>query len=48
MRKFYSGGVDDPKKILVLFIALAIVGAILQNLVEVNYDMTDYLPADIS
>lgn len=44
----YSGVVNNPKKILVLFITLAIVGAILQNLVEVNYDMTDYIPADSS
>ena len=46
MRKFYSWVVRNPKKILVLFFLLAIAGAILQNLVEVNYDMTDYLPED--
>lgn len=46
MRKFYTWVVNNPKKILVTFIALAIAGAILQNLVEVNYDMTDYLPED--
>lgn len=44
MRKFYSLVVKNPKKILVLFIILALCGAVLQNLVEVNYDMTDYLP----
>lgn len=46
MRKFYTWVVNNPKKILITFIALAIVGAILQNLVDVNYDMTDYLPED--
>lgn len=44
MRKFYSWVVKNPKKILVFFLVLAICGGILQNLVEVNYDMTDYLP----
>lgn len=48
MRKFYSGVVNNPKKILVLFIMLAIAGAIFQNLVGVNYDLTEYLPADSS
>lgn len=46
MRKFYSLVVKNPKKILVLFIILDLCGAVLQNLVEVNYDMTDYLPAN--
>lgn len=48
MRKFYSWVVKNPKKILVFFFVLAICGAVLQNLVEVNYDMTDYLPKDTS
>ncbi|MGM9596214.1 MAG: RND family transporter [Eubacteriales bacterium] len=48
MRKFYSCIVRNPKKILVIFLVLALCGAILQNLVEVNYDMTDYLPSDAS
>ncbi len=48
MRKFYTGVVRNPKKILVFFIVLAIAGAILQNLVAVNYDMKDYLPEDSS
>ncbi|MGN1319903.1 MAG: RND family transporter [Acutalibacteraceae bacterium] len=46
MRKFYSWVVNNPKKILVFFLVLAVCGTILQNLVEVNYDMTDYLPKD--
>ena len=46
MRRFYTGVVNNPKKILVLFIALAIAGAILQSFVGVNYDMKDYLPED--
>lgn len=46
MRKFYTWVVNNPKKILVLFAVLALCGAVLQNLVEVNYDMTDYLPED--
>lgn len=44
MRKFYSRVVRNPKKIIVFFLALAVVGAILQNFVAVNYDMKDYLP----
>lgn len=48
MRKFYTGVVRNPKKILVFFIVLAIAGAILQNLVAVNYDIKDYLPEDSS
>ena len=46
MRKIYSLTVNHPKKIIVLFVLLALCGAVLQNLVEVNYDMTDYLPED--
>lgn len=46
MRNIYGWVVKNPKKILLLFIILAVAGAILQNLVAVNYDMTDYLPDD--
>ena len=46
MQKFYSWVVKNPKKILVFFFMLAVCGALLQNLVEVNYDMADYLPED--
>ncbi|MGN0369327.1 MAG: RND family transporter [Butyrivibrio sp.] len=48
MKKFYSRIVRNPKKILIFFIILAVCGAVLQNLVEVNYDMKDYLPDDSS
>ena len=44
MRKFYQWIVRNPKKIIVLFIALAVICALLQNLGGVNYDMADYLP----
>lgn len=46
MRKFYTWVVNNRKKILVFFIILAACGAVLQNLVDVNYDMKDYLPDD--
>lgn len=46
MRKFYSWIVNNTKKILVIFIVLAVTGAVLKNLVTVNYNMTDYLPED--
>ncbi|MGM9680719.1 MAG: RND family transporter, partial [Eubacteriales bacterium] len=46
MRKIYTWIVNNPKKIMVVFIVAALVCAVLQNLVEVNYDMTDYLPED--
>ena len=46
MRKFYTWVVNNPKKIMVLFFILTIAGAICQNMVKVNYDMTDYLPDD--
>lgn len=46
MRKIYSWVVKNPKKILVIFILLAVCGAVLQNAVTVNYDMTEYLPAE--
>ena len=44
MRKFYSVVVNNPKKISVFFLSLAILGAVLQNFVSVNYDLSDYLP----
>lgn len=46
MRKFYSWVVRNPKKILVFFFLFAFTGAILKNLVVVNYEMADYLPED--
>lgn len=46
MRKFYSKIVDYSKTIMTIFIVLAIVGAILQNFVGVNYDLKAYLPEE--
>lgn len=46
MNKIYQCIVNNPKKILVIFISLALIGAIVQNFVGVNYNMADYLPAD--
>ncbi|MGN0502971.1 MAG: RND family transporter [Ruminococcus sp.] len=46
MEKFYSGIVKHRKLIIVLFAVLFIVCMILQNIVEVNYDINDYLPED--
>ncbi len=46
MKKFYERITSHPKVIITVFILMAIAGAILGNLVSVNYDMNDYLPAD--
>lgn len=46
MRKFYQAIVNNPKKILVCFLLMAVIDAVLRGMVEVNYDMTDYLPED--
>lgn len=46
MRKIYTWVVNNPKKIIFLFIALAITGAVMQNFIKVNYNMKDYLPTD--
>lgn len=46
MKKFYHVIVNNPRKIIVLFVLLAVFSAVLKGMVEVNYDMTDYLPED--
>ena len=46
MQKFYRGIVNHPRWILLLFAVCAAVCLVLQREVSVNYDMTDYLPAD--
>lgn len=46
MRKFYQTIVNNPKKILICFLLMAVIGAVLRGMVGVNYDMTDYLPED--
>ncbi|MGN1129955.1 MAG: RND family transporter, partial [Ruminococcus sp.] len=46
MKKFYTGVVNHRKIILVVFLLAFLVCIILQNFVEVNYDINDYLPED--
>lgn len=46
MKKFYSGIVNHRKPVIVIFAVLFVFCMILQNLVEVNYDINDYLPQD--
>ncbi|MGN0529210.1 MAG: RND family transporter [Eubacterium sp.] len=48
MKKFYTRIVNNPKKIIIIFLCAAVICAVLQNLVAVNYDMKDYLPEDSS
>ena len=43
MRKFYQTIVNNPKKIIACFLLMAAIDAVLSGMVEVNYDMTDYL-----
>ncbi|MCD7955654.1 MAG: MMPL family transporter [Lachnospiraceae bacterium] len=44
MEKFYRMIVKGPKKIIVLFVGMALLCAVLSTQVGVNYDMKDYLP----
>ena len=44
MKKFYQIIVNNPKKIIVCFLLSAMVSVVLSGMVEVNYDITDYLP----
>ncbi|MGN1235225.1 MAG: RND family transporter [Christensenellaceae bacterium] len=46
MQKFYSRLLKHPIVTIACFAVLAIVCALLQNLVGVNYEMADYLPED--
>lgn len=46
MRKFYKWVVDHPKLIMTVFAVLFIICAICKPMVEVDYDMNDYLPED--
>ncbi|MGN0632688.1 MAG: RND family transporter [Oscillospiraceae bacterium] len=48
MKKLYQGITARPKLVIIIFILLAICGAVLKGLVLVNYDMNDYLPKDSS
>ena len=44
MQKFFRGIVDHPKLIITIFIVATLICAVLQSMVSVNYDMTEYLP----
>lgn len=46
MRKLYQAITAKPKFVILLFVILAVAGAILKPLVSVDYDMNDYLPED--
>lgn len=46
MRRFYQSIVNHSKKIIIIFLVLAVIGAVLRGMIPVNYDMTDYLPED--
>lgn len=46
MKKIYHGITARPKLVIVIFILLAVCGAVSRGLVSVNYDMNDYLPED--
>lgn len=46
MKKFYQIIVNNPKKNIVCFLLSAMVSVVLSGMVEVNYDITDYLPED--
>lgn len=46
MKKFFQCITSKPKLVIVIFILLALCGAVLRGLVSVNYDMNDYLPED--
>ncbi|MCD8109387.1 MAG: MMPL family transporter [Clostridiales bacterium] len=46
MKKFYRVIVYNPKKIILLFILFSVIGAFLQSLVSVDYDLKDYLPEE--
>lgn len=46
MVKFCNFVVEKRKIILIVFLILAIAGAIMMNFVSINYDMSEYLPKD--
>lgn len=46
MRKFYSLVVRNPIRLIVLFVLLAALALVCWTGVEVNYNVTDYLPDD--
>ncbi|MDO4554349.1 MAG: MMPL family transporter, partial [Lachnospiraceae bacterium] len=44
MKKFYRAIVENPKKIMLIFLAAAVICGLLKGFVLVNYDIKDYLP----
>ncbi|MCM1227973.1 MAG: MMPL family transporter [Clostridium sp.] len=46
MSNFYKHTIKRPKTMIVIFVLLALAGAVIQQLVDVNYDINDYLPED--
>lgn len=46
MKKFYEHVTAKPKLVIVIFLILAVCGAVLRGFVSVNYDMNAYLPDD--
>lgn len=46
MQKFYNGVLNRKKTVLILFLSLFVLSLLCSKLVAVNYDMTDYLPAN--
>ena len=48
MKKIFDAIVDKYKVFLTVFVILALAGAVIMNFVPINYDITDYLPADSS
>ncbi len=46
MRRFYTGIVNHKKTVIAVFLLATVICIFLSGLVEVNYDINDYLPPD--
>lgn len=46
MKKFFSAVVGGRKAIIVIFVIISLVCGVFKGMVEVNYDINDYLPDD--
>lgn len=44
MKKFYRSIVNHPKTVVIIFLVLAVVCGFLRQAIQVDYDITDYLP----
>lgn len=44
MKKFYKQVVEHPRLILCVFTVLVLISLLMRPMIEVNYDMNDYLP----